>query len=50
MVPMKKPMPMTIIPGARAFIARVRSVPNAVAPTTPPPAATSTEQEFPRPR
>jgi hypothetical protein len=39
---MKKMIPITIIPGANAFIARVRSPPNAVAPTTPPPSATQT--------
>ena len=44
---MKKMIPITIIPGASAFIARVRSPPNAVAPTTPPPAATSTSRNVP---
>ena len=45
---MKKMMPMTIMPGARAFIGRVSSLPNAVAPMTPPPAATSTSRNVPQ--
>ena len=47
-VPMKKMMPMTIIPGARAFMARVRSAPTGSAPTTPPPAATRTSRNVPQ--
>ena len=48
MVPMKKMTPMTIMPGARAFIGRVSSPPNAVAPMTPPPAATRTSRNVPQ--
>jgi len=44
---MKKMMPITMMPGANAFIANVRSAPNAVAPITPPPAATSTSRNVP---
>ncbi len=44
---MKKMMPITIIPGASAFIGSVRSPPNDVAPITPPPAATSTSRNVP---
>ena len=46
-VPMKKMMPITIMPGASAFIANVKSPPNAWAPTTPPPAATTTSRNVP---
>ncbi len=44
---MKKMMPITIIPGANAFIANVKLPPNAVAPITPPPAATNTSKNVP---
>ena len=47
-VPMKKMIPMTIMPGARAFIARVRSPPMGRAPITPPPPATSTSRNVPQ--
>ena len=47
MVPMKKMTPITIMPGARAFICKVSSLPNAVAPITPPPAATRTSRNVP---
>jgi hypothetical protein len=45
---MMKMIPITIMPGASAFIASVSSPPNAVAPTTPPPAATRTRRKVPR--
>src|SRR5262249_9121821 len=47
-VPMKKMMAITMMPGASAFVASVRAPPYAVAPTTPPPAATSTRRNVPQ--
>jgi len=44
---MKNMIPITIMAGPSAFIASVRSPPNAVAPITPPPAATRTRRKVP---